>query len=81
MTTQLQHELVQTLSRANLRRRSGSVDNLLSAADGAAAQRTVLDKYGSALNVSDAGAEYPGGGILKHGTTRASSKSISFGKT
>ncbi|XP_037087890.1 serine/arginine repetitive matrix protein 1-like [Pollicipes pollicipes] len=80
VSTQLQHELVQTLSRANLRHRTGSVDNLL--ADSGAAQRTVTDKYGSVLNIHDCSAENGhGGGILKNGTTRASNKSISFGKT
>ncbi|XP_043212508.1 uncharacterized protein LOC122376666 isoform X4 [Amphibalanus amphitrite] len=81
VTTQLQHELVQTLSRSNLRHRTGSMDNLLSDG-GASTRRTVTDKYGSVLNISDSGADSgPGGGILKNGTARSSSKSISFGKT
>ena len=81
MTTQLQHELVQTLSRSNLRHRTGSVDNLLGDG-GASPRRTVTDKYGSVLNISDSGADCgPGGGILKNGTARSSNKSISFGKT
>ncbi|XP_043212507.1 formin-like protein 18 isoform X3 [Amphibalanus amphitrite] len=67
VTTQLQHELVQTLSRSNLRHRTGSMDNLLSDG-GASTRRTVTDKYGSVLNISDSGADSgPGGGILKNG--------------